>query len=391
MNSAHLHEVDILEIAQKCVYCGYCSVCPTFKELNWESNHPRGILEQIKMYYNEKYTKDVSKSLFDAIFSCTMCKACENICIVDLPLLQVWEQIRQEAFRRGRWSSDLLTIYDKVKATHNIFGLPHNDRLDWAEMSGINLSRRIKKKAPVAFFIGCQASYSGKMAGIAESMVKILRKARVDFTILGDEEWCCGAPIFLGGGYTVGTSLAKHNCEELKKLGVKKIVSTCAGCYRSFKIVYPKILGDDWDIEVVHASELIDDLVDKKKIKLLNTIDEKITYKDPCELVRHCGLSEAPRSILKKLPDVRYEELPSNKEEALCCGGGGLLKINNPKLVSEVNTKLISEIEYTEADVVVSCCPLCVDTIQQGVKEKKLGIKVLDLVELVKMSMEVKK
>ena len=106
MNSAHLHEVDILEIAQKCVYCGYCSVCPTFKELNWESNHPRSILEQIKMYYNEKYTKDVSKSLFDAIFSCTMCKACENICIVDLPLLQVWEQIRQEAFRRGRWSSD---------------------------------------------------------------------------------------------------------------------------------------------------------------------------------------------------------------------------------------------------------------------------------------------
>ena len=117
----------------------------------------------------------------------------------------------------------------------------------------------------------------------------------------------------------------------------------------------------------------------------------KITYKDPCELVRHCGLSEAPRSIIKKFPNVRYEELPSNREEALCCGGGGLLKINNPKLVSEVNTKLVSEIEYTEADIVVSCCPLCVDTIQQGVKEKKLGIKVLDLVELVKMSMEVKK
>ncbi|GAJ15627.1 unnamed protein product, partial [marine sediment metagenome] len=98
-------------------------------------------------------------------------------------------------------------------------------------------------------------------------------------TVLGEEEWCCGAPIFLGGGYTVGTSLAKHNCEELKKLGVKKIVTTCAGCYRSFKIVYPKILGEDWDIEVVHASELIDDLVDKKKIKLLNTINEKMTLK----------------------------------------------------------------------------------------------------------------
>ena len=98
MSSSQGWQVDLLEVAQKCVYCGYCSLCPTFKELKWENYHPRGILDQIKLYYSERIKdnlkNDVSKSLFDAIFACTMCKACENICIVDLPLLKVWEQVK---------------------------------------------------------------------------------------------------------------------------------------------------------------------------------------------------------------------------------------------------------------------------------------------------------
>ena len=381
-------QVDITDVTQQCVYCGYCSVCPTFKELKWETYHPRGILEQIKLYYSadikEELKIDVSKSLFDAIFSCTMCKACENICIVDIPLLTIWEQVRQEAFRRGRWSPKLLGLYNKVKDTQNIFGLPAEERVAWADLANMVMTRRTQKKASLAYFVGCQASYSGKMEGIAASVVKILRKARVDFTILGTEEWCCGSPVFLAGGYSVGKTFAKHNLDQFKKLGVKRVVTACSGCYRAFKIVYPRILGDKWDIEVLHISELVAELLDEKKLKYKKSIKEKITFKDPCELVRHCGLIEPPREIIQKIPGARYEDLPSHREEALCCGGGGLLKLNDDELVRQVNSRLIDEIEYSEAEIVVNGCPTCLDTIQQGVKKRELEVEVIDISELIR-------
>ena len=392
MSSPAEWHVDLLEIAQKCVYCGYCSLCPTFKELKWETYHPIGILEQIRMYFSEGVKEsvqvEVSKSLFEAIFACTMCKACENICLVDLPLLKVWEQVRQEAFRKGRWNPLLLSLYNKVKSTHNIYGLPTEERLAWANLAGMNMSRRTKKKAPLAFFVGCQASYSGKMGNVAPSVVKILRKTKVNFTILGLDEWCCGSPVFLAGGYSAGRDFAKHNLDQLKELGVERIVTACSGCYRAFKIVYPRVLGEKWDIEVLHITELAEELIKNGKLKLKHSIKEKITFKDPCELVRHCGLVEAPREVIKQIPNVRFEELPSNKHEALCCGGGGLLKLNDSDLVNQVNSRLVSEIKYTEAEIVANGCPTCKDTILTGVKNDNLDVEVLDISELIVRAME---
>ena len=104
-------------------------------------------------------------------------------------------------------------------------------------------------------------------------------------------------------------------------------------------------------------------------------------------MVRHCGLIEAPREVIKSIPNARYEELPSNKNESLCCGGGGLLKLNDSELVNQVNSRLISEIEYTEADIVANGCPTCMDTIMAGVKQKKLDVEVLDISELILRAM----
>ncbi len=395
MSSSTDWQVDVLEYAQKCIYCGYCSLCPTYKELKWEIYHPRGILEQIKLYFDEgtkeKTKLEASKTLFDAIFACTMCKACENICLVDIPLLKIWEQVRQESFKKGRWNPLMLSLYNKVRDTHNIFGLPPDERLTWAKLKGLVMTRRVKKKAPLAYFIGCQASYSGKMSEIAPSVVTILRKTKTNFTILGNDEWCCASPIFLAGGYSVGKNFAKHNLEELKKLGVKRLVTACSGCYRTFKIVYPRVLGDSWDIEVLHISELANELIKEGKIKFKKQFKEKITFKDPCELVRHCGLIEAPREVINSISNVRFEELPSNKEEALCCGGGGLLKLNNSELVDNVNTKLMAEIKYSEANIVVNGCPTCLDTIQSGVRKEDLDIEVIDISELILRAMGEKK
>ncbi|MHA1867673.1 hypothetical protein DRN69_04555 [Candidatus Pacearchaeota archaeon] len=379
--------LSIEKYVQQCIYCGYCSVCPTYKEIGWESNHPRGILKQIEKYINEDTTREEQKTLFQAVFDCTLCGACQNICLSDIPIIDIWIQMRKEAFDKGLWKQELVQITEFVKTTHNIYGLDPKDRLKWTEYVNINLNRRVKKNKPFLFFFGCQASYSGKMMKIAESAVKVLRKAKVDFTVLGEDEWCCGSPIFLGGGFELGKSLAKHNLEKIKELGVKTLVTACSGCYRTFKNVYPNILGDEWDIEVLHFSELISNLIKDGKIEFKKELTEKITYKDPCELVRHTGVIQAPRDVILNIKNVRYEELISNKENALCCGGGGLLKINNRPLVEQVNDRLMNEIAYSEADIVVNNCPLCLDTINQGVKKKNLNVEVIDMTELVARAM----
>ncbi len=383
MNSDDSPYSRILDYTQKCVYCGYCSICPTYRELGWETNHPRGILEQIRSYIEDDLSREAEKTLFNAVFDCTLCGACENICIVDIPLIDIWLEIRKEAYNKGLWSQDLIQLTEEVKSKHNIFGAKNEDRLKWAEEKGLDIKDKVGKKSPNLYFVGCQVSYSPDKQKIAENIIKIFEGANVDYTLLGEKEWCCGSPIFMGGGKELGKSIAQHNFEEMKKLGIKNIIVSCAAGYKTFKNIYPSIIGDEWDINVLHISELIEQLINENKIVIDKGIKEKLTYKDPCELARITGLITPPRKIITLIPDVRYEELRSNKSNSLCCGGGGLLNINNKELTEKVNDKLIDEIEYSEADIVVTTCPTGMEIIKEGIERRKLNVEVIDLTELV--------
>jgi len=378
-----LSQMELIELANKCVYCGYCSICPTYQEKNWEYYHPRGILELIKLYSDPKYKSQAEDYLFDAVFACTMCKACEDICVVNLPLLAMWEQIRHEAFIRGRWNKTLLDLYNRVKDTHNIYGLKPKDRIKWLEDLDGSVKQRIRKKSKIAIFFGCRASYEKSLQKVSISLMKLFKHAGENFTILKEDEWCCGSPIFLGGGIEVGRSIAEHNFTALKNKGVKTLIVSCAEGYHTFKTIYPKILGEKWDIEVKHVSEFILELLQKGKIKFERGVTKKVTYKDPCKLARFEGIIEQPRLILNKIKGINFEELSSNKAEALCCGGGGLLDITNHKLAMRVNDKLMKEIAFSEAKIVVTSCPICQKLIEEGAKRNNINIETKDLVELI--------
>ncbi len=381
--------LSLKEIVQQCISCGYCGICPTYMELGSEQYHPRGRLKQVGMYLDNPDNNEISRSLFDAVFACTMCSACQNICMVDLPLIRVWEDIRQQAFQRGRWDKKLISLYNLIKKSKNIFGKKPSARLDWSKSLDIDISQYQQKKSDILFFVGCQSSYSKEMQNIARSMVKILHRANIDFTIMSTDEWCCGAPLILGGAYDLVIPFAEHNYERIKEMQVKTIITTCASCYRVLKKDYSNIL-DEWDIEVIHSTEFVKKLLDEEKLSFSKPINEKVTYKDPCELARYCGTINEPREILKHITGLRYEELPSNKNEAKCCGGGGLLQIVNRDLVSKVNERLFDDITYTECDIVTSCCPLCISTINKGAQTHDISVESIDLIELVVRCMEEK-
>ncbi len=388
MSKASKELSDFEEVTKSCIYCGYCGVCPTYKELKWESYHPRSKLKLLEMYLNDKNNANLSKSLFDAVFACSMCSACEAVCPVELPLVRVWEAVREESFKRGRWSTKLIELYNKVKDSHNIYGLKPENGLIPSKYQNEKMEEKIGKKAKYLLFLGCKFSYSEQMEKTVDNIFQVLNHLDEDYSLLGPEERCCGFPIIVGGGYSVAKSLALHNYERIKETGADTIIAPCAEGYRVLKKVYPIILGEIWDFTVLHITEYIEMKIKNGDLLLTNTIREKLTYKDPCELVRHCNVKESPRNIIKSIPKIRYEELTSNREDALCCGGGGLLETSDPKLAIKVNERLMNQVEFSEADILVCSCPTCLNSLQEGVKRRGLNIEVVDLIEIVLKAME---
>jgi glycolate oxidase len=274
------------------------------------------------------------------------------------------------------------TLMENLKATGNPFGEPKEKRTD------IYPSDFKFQNGPVdtLFFPGCVSSYQD--VSILPSMTKILNKAGVSYTALGRDETCCGYI-----SYLVGTEefkeAAKKNVDAFKKFQPKQILTTCAGCYKTLKELYPKHVS--FNTEVVTAIDYIDRLIQEKKIQFKNGQPVKVAYHDPCDLGRHLNIFEPPRELIKKIPGVTLVEFKNNRLLAKCCGGGGGLKAFDTALSGEIAYKRILEALEVGAEMVVSACPSCKSNLQVAAarlrKEKKGRIKVMDITELVAEAM----
>jgi glycolate oxidase len=234
----------------------------------------------------------------------------------------------------------------------------------------------------ILLFTGCVTSYQD--IHIIPNIMKILDKAGVSYTALGKDENCCGYITYLVGDKEF-RGVAEKNLEAFSKLKPKQIVTTCAGCYKTFKELYPKYIP--FNIEVLHAIEYINHLIQDEKLKLKDGNPMKVAYHDPCDLGRHLNIFEPPRDLLNKIPGVRLLEFKNNRLLAKCCGGGGGLKAFDTELSGEIAYQRGLEALEVGADTVVSACPACKSNLQLAAaklrKEKKGRIKVMDITELV--------
>ena len=169
-------------------------------------------------------------------------------------------------------------------------------------------------------------------------------------------------------------------------------MATCAGCYKTFHDLYPKY-GDELEgVKVVHAIEYIKDLTEAGKIKFKEEGKAvKAAYHDPCDIGRHMQMFEPPREVLAALPGVSLIEFPLNRNLAKCCGGGGGVKAFDNPLSGDIAYDRVLQAVGVEAEVIVSACPSCKNSLNQGAararKEKKGKVKVVDLTELVAQSL----
>lgn len=236
----------------------------------------------------------------------------------------------------------------------------------------------------VLFWVGCAGSFDDRAKKITRAFVKILNHVGVNFAVLGTEESCTGDPAKRAGNEFLFQMQAMGNIQVLNAYEIKKIVTTCPHCFNTLKNEYPELGGN---YEVVHHSELIQQLIDDGKLTIEGGSfkGKKITFHDPCYLGRANDIYEAPRQLIEKL-DAELVEMKRCKSKGFCCGAGGAQMFKEAeKGNKEVNIERTEEALGIEPDIIATGCPFCMTMMTDGVKlkEKEHDVKVFDLAELI--------
>jgi heterodisulfide reductase subunit D len=267
-----------------------------------------------------------------------------------------------------------IKIAEAIKKFYNPFGEPNKERVKWIE--GLN----IPEEGEIVYFAGCTAAY--KYPDLARNTVKILRHVNASFTLLREREACCGSALLRTGQREYAPELARLNTEAIAEAGASRIITSCAGCFRTFKADYPKLLGKI-DFEVLHITQYLAELIDQGKLRFTNKIKEIVTYHDPCHLGRHSGVFEEPRKIIKNLPGLEFREMGKIGKYSRCCGAGGGVKSGFADLAIAIATSRIEEAISTGADTLLSACPFCRVNLIDAINIGKKDIKMKDITEVV--------
>jgi len=375
-----------------CTNCRLCSdVCPAVNAGRDGTLSPlyrmKGLRQLLRdnvglfkrLLPNPLRTPEAQKAFSDTVFQCTLCGNCREVCTAGIQLTDLWKDMRQDMVRRGKYPKKIDLIKDNLLKSYNVFDEDNEERAEWVEdMRDPPDDGFIRDRAEVVYFTGCVSSYFPVAQKIAIAQSAIFTKANVDFTLLGEDEWCCGFP-FLGAGLEdLFTRFMEHNIEAIKARGAGQVVFSCPSCYQMWREFYP----EDTGIAIAHSTEYALKLIQEGLLPL-SPIDMKVTYHDPCDLGRGARVFDAPRQIINAIPGVRFVELPNNRENCKCCGGGGNLEMINAKLSENIARNKIEEVMQTGADAIVTSCQQCVRSMLTYVRRNKIKIEVLDINQLI--------
>ena len=392
---------QLLEL-DACTRCGECvKWCPTFTEKQeLDDITPLRKIERVRSFMRaqalgllgrilgyRRADEDTLQMFSTGTYDCTLCGRCAAVCPVNIETRSLWISMRETLVDQGVYPETFDHLRETVTTDHNISGDDNADRLIWSE----NLPQAPegvggKEQAEVVYFVGCVASFYPRSYSVPQSIVEILDKAEIDFMTLGGEEWCCGFPLIIAGMGDSAVDSVRHNVEAVRKTGAKRMVASCPSCYHTWKHDYPLILGEPLGFEVLHATEMLEQIIDEGRIQL-KPFKRPVTYHDPCDLGRTSGIYDAPRNIIRAIPDIEFTEMEHYGEYSLCCGGGGDVEMADADLTSSIAQRRVEEAAATEAKVILSACQQCERTLAGATRQARLRVRVMDIADLVARQM----
>jgi Fe-S oxidoreductase/nitrate reductase gamma subunit len=319
----------------------------------------------------------------EEIWSCTSCKACDEVCPVNIEILdKILDMRRYLSLMESNFPTELGNAYRSMENSGNPWGLSQSERADWAkDLDGITIVDGTSPlEAEFLYWVGCAGSFDDKNKKVTRAMAKLLQRAGVSFAILGPSENCTGDPARRSGNEYIFQMLAMQNIETLDGMGVKKIITQCPHCFNTLGNEYPQLGGN---YEVVHHSQFLEELISDGLLDLRGArLEERVVYHDSCYLGRHNDVYLAPRNVIGSLGGIQVVEATANGTKGMCCGAGGARMWMEESIGAKVNDVRSQQLVATGATRIATACPFCYIMIDDGVKAQGLeddDVKVGDI------------
>lgn len=385
---------DLLD-SFSCTECGRCqNVCPasiTGKPLN-----PRGVIHDIKvnLLENGSRLKSGEKPATpligeggegsiseESIWGCTTCGACMEACPVFIEQMPKIIQLRRYLVEsEASFPEELLNLFENMEGRSNPWGIAPTERSKWC--SQIDVKMFDKDTTEYLFYVGCAGSFDSRGKHVSVAMAQLLDKAGVSWGILGKDEKCCGDSVRRLGNEYVFDKMAKENVATFIDKGIRKVITQCPHCFTTLKNDYRQY---GLELEVIHHSELLRDLVKAGRLKLDKTTSEMGTsvFHDSCYLGRHNDVYDAPREIIAAATGSTPAEMERNRNNAFCCGAGGGRMWMEEHTGERINLTRVKEALEEKPDTICVACPYCLTMFEDGLKDVKAdNVKVRDVAEV---------
>jgi fumarate reductase (CoM/CoB) subunit B len=355
---------------RSCIECYSClSACPVIKETD-EFSGPYFMRYLSKFALDPRDCADRAlEGMEEGLYCCTSCGKCGEVCPKEINTFGgAIEKLREIACQEGVGP---LPIHRSVRELIEKTGRSV-EPLGAGFIKEVSQGKTGDQKAKIALFTGCLMDY--RLPEIGYALLKVMEEQGVD-VIVPEDQVCCGSPMIRTGQTDIVEDLVKRNADALQ--GYDAIITVCAGCGATLKNDYPEY---GVKLNVVDISEFLASRLDTRNMKPLNL---RVTYHDPCHLVRGQGIREEPREILSKIPGVEFVEM---EEPDRCCGAGGGVRAGKPEIAAALAKNKVEMIRKLGVDAVITICPFCENNLRLSLEEEGLEVEVMNILKLLQMA-----
>jgi Fe-S oxidoreductase len=377
-----------------CTECGRCEEqCPA--AMTGKPLSPRRVIHDAKVDLLQQadailrrsfedvppLVRDGAPITGDVVWSCNTCRACEDICPVNIQHLDILLEIRKhQVLMEASFPPEMQDTFISLENQSNPWGFGSDTRGDWAKGLDIPLVCD-RPDAELLFYVGCAGSFDDRGKRISQAMARVLKRAGIDFAILGAEERCNGDLARRAGNEYLAQAMIRENADVLNRYRPSKILTGCPHCYNTLRHEYPQFGAR---FEVLHSTELLLQLFQERRLEVKTGIPEPVAFHDSCYLGRWNGLYDPPRAILKILGGGSApREMRRFRGQGLCCGAGGGRMFMEETIGRRINAERVDDLLASGTGLTAAACPFCITMLRDGLADRGSRVDVKDIVELV--------
>ena len=360
---------EFKDIIRACEQCGTCTAsCPTKESSDFNIRKVVRHL-QLELYEDKDFLSKYP-------WLCTQCYRCRELCTEGLEIPKLVMALRELSLKNAVAPESVYSVSKAIKKFDSPYQSQTRTKETWINKK-LGDSHQ-SSDADLLYWAGCTPSIMAP--NLANAAVDVLTKLDLDYKILNNE-LCCGEPLISLGLIDEARDIAVKVKKAIEEAQIKRLVTSCSGCYNAFTNLYPEILDVNFSgIEILHISQVLSKNMNKE-FKLEKSM--ALTYHDPCSLGRHSKVYDAPRKVLESIEGLNFVEMEHTREFSRCCGGGGgVLSLDYKMAMKIANNMLTKEILPLGVEGLVTCCPSCYLNFKRTALKNKIPIKIYDLSEI---------